>query len=48
MTASPKTLAIPFENQKTVKLMQVPGKVLSNARMIGMHWKIVAIMLAIA
>lgn len=48
MAISPMTLAIPFAYQKIVKLMQVPGTVLSKVRMIGMHWKIVATMLAIA
>lgn len=41
-------LATAFAYQKMVRLIQVPGTVLSQTRIIGMHWKTVAAMLATA
>lgn len=48
MMKSPRMLAAALEYQKAVRLIQVPGMVWSNVRAIGVHWKMVATMLATA
>jgi len=45
---SPMMLAVALAYQKAVRLMQVPGTVWFQTRRIGEHWKMVAMMLAIA